>query len=351
MLIESRSIVSSQGASLDEPFDQKTLAGEGGGLQIDIGLVNNMSDPALKQTERQFRNLLEMGAGERLCVKMHFLSMSGIARGAEARAYMRGRYVDVADAASLPLDALIITGAEPRAKSLRDESYWTQFTDLMDWAERNTVSTIGSCLAAHAAVLHFDGIERRAIGFKRSGIFESETEGDHPLSRNLPSRVATPHSRYNEVGEDDLRRAGYRILTKSQRAGVDMFVKTRGKCTFVFFQGHPEYEGCTLLREYRRDVLRYLNGERDEYPIMPFNYFDPKLEVRLARFETRAKARRSAKLATALPLPGEEKKNEICASSWAEPATVIYRNWLNHIIETKLRARAEWSLGESWCME
>jgi homoserine O-succinyltransferase len=264
---------------------------------------------------------------------------------------MAGRYVNVADAPDLPLDALIITGAEPRAKSLRDEPYWTQFTSLIDWAERNTISTICSCLAAHAAVLHLDRIERRPVGAKLSGVFASETEGEHPLLRDLPRRVATPHSRYNELQEEDLRRAGYQILIRSARAGVDMFVKRRRKSMFLFFQGHPEYEGGTLLREYRRDALRYLNGERDDYPAMPFSYFEPDLENRLALFERRARAERRAELALELPLPREETIDEIRRPRWAAPATAIYRNWLKHIIEAKKRAQVEWTLVETWCAQ
>lgn len=344
MLIERHSFDVSETSSSNDSFGRGLLPVKSETLQIDVGLVNNMPDGALKQTERQFRHLLELGSGEGLCVRMHFLSMAGVPRGEEALADMRGRYVNVEHASCLPLDALIVTGAEPRAKSLCDETYWPQFAKLMDWAARNTVSTICSCLAAHAAVLHFDRIERRAIGFKRSGVFESEAEGDHPLLRDLASRVAIPHSRYNEVREDDLRGAGYRILTRSQRAGADMFINTRGKCAFLFFQGHPEYERCTLLREYRRDVLRYLNGERDEYPIMPFNYFEPEMESRLARLETRAKQRRSVELASELPLPSEEEKSGICAPIWAASAVAIYRNWLNHIVEAKRRASVDQSL-------
>ena len=50
------------------------------------------------------------------------------------------------------------------------------------------------------------------------------------------------------------------MLTRSADAGVDTFIKQRKKL-FVFFQGHPEYESDTLLREYRRDMGRYFRGE------------------------------------------------------------------------------------------
>src|SRR5258708_1071627 len=77
-----------------------------------------------------------------------------------------------------------------------------------------------------------------------------------------------PDSGWNDIPEDALRACGYRVLMRSEDAGVDTFVKQR-QSLFVFLQGHPEYEAVTLLLEYRRDVARYLRSERDTYPPMP----------------------------------------------------------------------------------
>ena len=48
---------------------------------------------------------------------------------------------------------------------------------------------------------------------------------------------------------------------------MDLFVKKKEKSLFVHFQGHPEYGAQTLLKEYRRDIKRFLRGERETYPI------------------------------------------------------------------------------------
>jgi homoserine O-succinyltransferase/O-acetyltransferase len=40
-----------------------------------------------------------------------------------------------------------------------------------------------------------------------------------------------------------------------------MFVKYN-RSLFVLLQGHPEYDSATLLREYRRDVGRFLRRLR-----------------------------------------------------------------------------------------
>src|SRR5207245_5607644 len=99
---------------------------------------------------------------------------------------------------------------------------------------------VWSCLAAHAAVLHIDGIVRRPLRDKRFGVFECERVSDHPLTATVPARLQMPHSRWNEIPEDALMTCDYRVLTRSEDAGVDAFVKQR-KCLFVLLQGHPVY--------------------------------------------------------------------------------------------------------------
>jgi len=72
--------------------------------------------------------------------------------------------------------------------------------------------------------------------------------------------VRFPHSRWNEVQENALTGCGYEVLTKSDSAGVDLFVKQKKKSLFVHFQGHLEHQAETLLKEYRRDIKRFLRG-------------------------------------------------------------------------------------------
>src|SRR5205823_4965141 len=155
-------------------------------------------------------------------------------------------------------DGLIVTGTEPKAPDLKDEPYWNSLTRVLEWAEDHTYSTILSCLAAHAGILHIDGIVRRPLGDKRFGVFECVRVADHPLTAEAPRRLQMPHSRWNEIPEEALLACGYRVLTRSADAGVDAFVKQR-KSLFVFFQGHPEYEAITIL-------LVILHNERSVFP-------------------------------------------------------------------------------------
>src|SRR6185437_11241275 len=117
------------------------------------------------------------------------------------------------------------------------------------------------------------------------GVFQSQRNGSHHLTREFPEISRFPHSRWNEVRESDLAAAGYTILTKSAEAGVDLFTKKQQRSLFVYFQGHPEYQAETLAKEYRRDIKRFLRGERESYPSMPVGYFDVAATQVLQNFQ------------------------------------------------------------------
>src|SRR6516165_5988286 len=239
---------------------------------IEIGIVNNMSDAALELTERQFIGLLAAASGKTQ-VRVRLFALPQIGRGEFARRRLLSDYAEIGRLWDTRLDGLIVSGMEPGPGALREEPYWRMFTELIDWADRQTTSSIWSCLAAHAAALHRDGIERRPLAAKCFGVYEFTKETDHPLLAGAPARALVPHSRWNDVPADALAGAGYDVLTRSPDAGVDMFAK-RDRSLFVFLQGHPEYDPTTLLREYRRDVGRFLRGERDGYPALPRYYLD-----------------------------------------------------------------------------
>ena len=123
-------------------------------------------------------------------------------------------------------------------------------------------------------MLHSDGIERCRLSDKQFGVFEFATTSDHALTQGTGASIRFPHSRWNEVRADALKTCGYTVLTQSDEGGVDCFVKRKKRSLFVHFQGHPEYGAQTLLKEYRRDIRRFLRLERETYPSMPRGYFD-----------------------------------------------------------------------------
>jgi homoserine O-succinyltransferase/O-acetyltransferase len=308
---------------------------EAGSNRIDLALVNNMPDSALESTERQFLELLDAAAEDTL-IHLKLFALPDVPRSEWGQGYLRSSYSDIGDLWDGQFDGLIVTGTEPRAPVLTDEPYWPALKKLLDWAEDNTVSTIWSCLAAHAAVLHLDGIARRALGEKRFGVFEFANVSGHPMTKDAPPRWHIPHSRFNDLPESALVSCGYHVLTRSAEAGVDMFVKRR-KSLFVFFQGHPEYEPGTLLREYRRDTGRFLRRERETYPAMPQGYFDERSADLLAAFREQALSDRREELLASFPTAFVE---HTLANSWRQPATRIYRSWLSHVSTQKARKPA-----------
>ena len=297
---------------------------------ITIGLINNMSDEALKATERQFISLLNL-ASDGVPIKMSFYTMPGVPRNGVDSAHVSGLYSNIEDLWDGHLDGLIVTGREPLSPNLRDEPYWESFTKVLAWAEENSHATVWSCLAAHAAILHMDGISRVKRTDKLFGIFECAHMSDHPLTAGTPSRFRLPHSRWNGVPEDQLTDCGYKVLTRSGEAGVDTFIKQQKKL-FVFFQGHPEYDSDTLLREYRRDIGRYIKGEAPRYPLMPQSYFDDATVEELMALEQKVVSARSEAL---LPEIAAVLQNRQIENTWQSSAAGIYRNWLAHICAQK----------------
>ncbi len=303
---------------------------------LDIGLINNMPDAALDATERQFRALLD-AAADGLVLRLTLYTLPEVPRTDFGRRQV-SRYSDLGDLWDRHHDGLIVTGTEPRAADLKDEPFWGSLTRVLEWAERHTHSTVLSCLAAHAGILHIDGIVRRPLGNKRFGIFECVRVSDHPLTAAAPSRLQMPHSRWNEIPEEALLACGYRVLTRSEDAGVDAFVKQR-KSLFVFFQGHPEYEAVTLLLEYRRDIGRFLRRETDTYPPTPHGYFDPETVEALTALRERAMLDRREELLAGFPTAMAAGK---VTNTWRSTAESLYRNWLLYI-----RARKEQGLARS----
>jgi homoserine O-succinyltransferase/O-acetyltransferase len=297
---------------------------------IVIGLVNNMPDAALQPTEQQFYGLLEAASGGRP-FSLRYFTLPELPRGEAACTHIRDRYEKLSDLWASPLDGLIVTGTEPRADDLSQEPYWDSIRRLIDWTADHTISTIWSCLAAHAAVLYLDGIRRRRLAQKLSGVFLCERRGEDRLSTAGGSAWSVPHSRYNDLPLPALEASGYRVLSGSAEVGADVFIKDRGSLD-VFFQGHLEYKPDTLFREYRRDVARYLAGERDSYPEMPRGYFDSAAAEAFEDFRGRSLLDRTVSLMSGFPTADMSVR---LPYPWRRPAVRIYSNWLGYLTERK----------------
>jgi homoserine O-succinyltransferase len=188
-------------------------------------------------------------------------------------------------------------------------------------------SLLLSCLSAHAALLSFDQLNRRLLLEKCSGVFDHTVDGDHPLMAGIDA-IPLPHSRFNEVGQDEVVDAGYQVVARSAEAGWAVAVGERGQCEVSMFQGHPEYAAHTLLREYRRDVRRFLSGSQGSYPHIPTGYLEADGVEALVEFHAEAATLRDPRLMEHFPY--ELAARHVC-SGWHDAAQLLMGNWLRSV--------------------
>jgi homoserine O-succinyltransferase len=297
---------------------------------ITVGLVNNMPDSAFVDTENQFRRAAAVPDGAE--VNFELYTITDIPRSEAIAEVIESRYQGLDQLWSNPPDAMIVTGTEPTQVQLRYEPYWPYLARLLEWASVSVPTTLLSCLASHASTLLFDGIERVPRPIKCSGVFRGGVEDPYdPLAFGLPETVPFPHSRVNDVPEDALIDAGYRIVVGSGSSGAGWAVAARqyGDGVFVLCQGHPEYGTLSLLREYRRDVRRSLFGRGAvPYPSLPEGYLCPNAVATLEWFARRAASRGADPRALWASFPFDEVAASV-ENTWATPSATLYANWLS----------------------
>jgi homoserine O-succinyltransferase len=294
-----------------------------------VALVNNMPDSAFVETEDQFRRAVSSDPDSG-AVELALYTITEIERSAATTAVIRERYAGLDELWTNPPDAMIVTGTEPTQTQLAYEPYWPYLAQLLGWAAESVPTTLLSCLASHASVFLFDGIERVPRLVKCSGVYAGAVDHNDPLADGLPSVVPVPHSRLNDVSEDALIDADYRIVIGSGPTEIGWTVAARrcGDSLFVLCQGHPEYSTLSLLREYRRDVRRFLSGRGLlPYPRLPYGYLPIEAQMAFAEFEQRATGPNidPARLWEDFPYHAVADSVE---NTWADASATLYRNWL-----------------------
>jgi homoserine O-succinyltransferase/O-acetyltransferase len=298
--------------------------------EMHVGLLNMMPDAALEATERQFMRLL--GACNQIVqFHVHLFTIEGLPREAKAQAHIDKYYEPFEKIKKDGLDGLIISGANVVGTKLEEEDFWAALTQVFSWATQNVTSVLCSCLATHALIQYSYGIRRKPIGQKRWGVYTHKTfHRTHPLVAEINTRFDVPHSRFDEIYQVDMESHGLKVLVASKEAGVHLAVSPDGFRT-VFFQGHPEYDDISLLKEYKREVLRHYRGELDDYPPFPENYFNPTVQQVLLDYEQRLKQAKQ----TGGPLEEfpEHLIIEHLDNTWRDTAKAVFNNWLGKIYQ------------------
>ena len=305
--------------------------------ELHIGLLNMMPDKALAATERQFFRLV----GESNPIAqfyMHPFTLPQLKRGSAATEHI-GRYYETYDQVrEQGLDALIITGANVVGTDLAKQSFWEPLIDVIDWSFDNVTSTLCSCLATHA-VLQFRYDQRRMPRPRKTwGVFPHRLVArEHPLVKDVNTRFDVPHSRWNDVSRAQFDTAGLRVLAESD-VGVHL-ATSRDGIRFVFFQGHPEYDTISLLKEYKREVMRYAGGELAHYPPFVDNYFGAHEKAILREFKQRLDAAVSQgvehpRFPDALITRGLD-------NTWRDTAHAVVGNWMGLVYQLTHRDRRQ----------
>ena len=193
-------------------------------------------------------------------------------------------------------DGMVITGAPVEMMEFEEVDYWDELCEIMEWSRTHVHSTFHICWGAQAALYYHYGIQKHILPEKLSGVFRHHldyTKG--MLFRGFDDEFYVPHSRNTTVLREDIENIPeLKILASSDEAGVFCVKTENDRQIFVF--GHSEYDGDTLLKEYRRDV------EAGISPKVPVNYF-----------------------------PDDDDTREPLVT-WRSCANLIYSNWLNYFV-------------------
>ncbi len=212
------------------------------------------------------------------------------------------------------------------------EPFWQPLQEVIEWAADNVTSILCSCLATHALVKHLYHLDREPLPDKLWGVYRHRVcDRGHPLTQDVNTVFDAPHSRWNDVARAKWDSAGLRVLAESERAGVHLATSPDG-FRIIYFQGHPEYDRVSLLKEYKREVNRFLDGEVPEPPPYPEHYFTPQadhLAQSYLREALAAQARGEAR-----PEFPETSFDAFLDNTWGDTGRALFNNWLGWSISS-----------------
>jgi homoserine O-succinyltransferase/O-acetyltransferase len=259
-----------------------------------IALLNLM--PKKIQTENQFARLI--GATP-LQIDFHLIRMTEHQTKNTAAEHMETFYRPFAEvqASGDRFDGLIITGAPIEHLPYGEVTYWDELKQVMDWTQTHVHSTFGVCWGGMAMAYHFHGIPKHLLTHKAFGCFPQRNLAvASPYLRGFADDFVMPVSRWTELRQNDITKAGLTTLITSDQSGPCLIADPGHRALYIV--NHLEYDNETLKQEYDRDVAAGT-------PInVPMNYYpddDP--------------ARRPH-------------------NNWRAHAHLLYGNWVNEIYQT-----------------
>ena len=258
-----------------------------------IGLLNLM--PKKIQTENQFARLI--GATP-IQIDLQLIRMTEHQTKNTAAEHMAEFYRPFAEIAASgeKFDGLIVTGAPIEHLAFEDVTYWDELQRVFDWTQSHVFSTFGVCWGGMAMAYHFHGVAKHMLDAKAFGCFRHRNLAPtSPYLRGFSDDVLVPVSRWTEMKQDELDRAGLRTLIAGDETGPCLVEDPCHRALYVF--NHFEYDSTTLKDEYDRDVAA---GK----PInVPANYYP------------------------------DDDPSQLPMNRWRSHAHLLYGNWVNAIYQ------------------
>ncbi|NLA72508.1 MAG: homoserine O-succinyltransferase [Clostridiales bacterium] len=256
-----------------------------------IILLNLM--PTKIETETQILRLL---SNSPLQVEIELLQMATHESKNTPLKHLLSFYKTLDDIKDEKFDGMIVTGAPVELLPFEEVDYWSELTEVFDWAEKNVYSTLYICWGAQAGLYYRYGVPKYSLAEKMFGIFPHRPlDLFHPLMRGLDDIFYVPHSRHTEIRREDIAKIkDLQIISYSDMSGVH--IVSDMDCRNFYFTGHSEYDADTLAKEYFRDLNKGLNIK------IPYNYF-PENDIKRTPYMT-----------------------------WRQTGSLLFTNWLNYFV-------------------
>lgn len=258
---------------------------------LKIGILNLM--PLKEDTELQ---LLRSLSNTPLQLDITFLTVSTHESKNTAQSHINKFYEPFCQVKKRRFDGLIITGAPVEQMEFEEVDYWPELVEIMDWAKSHVTSTFFICWGAQAALYHYYGLKKQLLPQKLFGLYRHQVQKrKEPLIRGFDDIFLAPHSRHTTVDAKAIHACKeLTVLAESDEAGVFIAMAEEGRKVFVF--GHPEYDRCTLEKEYLRDKGKGLDIQ------IPKDYFE------------------------------NDDSNNRPLLMWRAHANTLYTNWINYYV-------------------
>ena len=229
-----------------------------------IGLLNLM--PKKIQTENQFARLI--GATP-IQIDFQLIRMTEHQTKNTAAEHMAEFYRPFAEIAASgeKFDGLIVTGAPIEHLAFEEVTYWDELQRVFDWTQTHVFSTFGVCWGGMAMAYHFHNVAKHMLDAKAFGCFRHRNLAPtSPYLRGFSDDVLVPVSRWTEMKQEELDRAGLRTLIAGDETGPCLVEDPCHRALYVF--NHFEYDSTTLKDEYDRDAAagKPINVPQNYYP-------------------------------------------------------------------------------------